>query len=95
MGTQLGSTKPALQVEHLQRHSDGFCTISQKGAQKKLLLVAPAIVALENAADISVISSRDAGQQAVLKFAAATEAIPVAGCFPHGNQVAFGSHGFW
>ena len=40
--------------------------------------------ATENPADVSVISSRNTGQQAVLKFAAATRATPTAGHFAPG-----------
>uniref|UniRef100_A0A8C3SG31 40S ribosomal protein SA n=1 Tax=Chelydra serpentina TaxID=8475 RepID=A0A8C3SG31_CHESE len=43
-----------------------------KRTWEKLLLAARAIVAIENSADVSVISSRNTGQRAVLKFAAAT-----------------------
>ncbi|EDL93272.1 rCG45801 [Rattus norvegicus] len=45
-----------------------------RGPGRRLLLVAPAIAALENPADISIISSRNAGPRAALKFTAATEA---------------------
>lgn len=41
-----------------------------KGTQEKLLLAAHAIVATENPAGVSVISSRNTGQWAGLKFAA-------------------------
>ncbi|TKC37119.1 hypothetical protein EI555_001488 [Monodon monoceros] len=54
-------------------------SMSTKG--KKLLLVTRAT---ENPADVSVISSRNTGQQAVLKFAAATRATPIAGRFTPG-----------
>ncbi|CAO2644110.1 40S ribosomal protein SA [Lemmus lemmus] len=51
---------------------------------------ARAIVAIENPADVSVISSRNTGQRAVLKFAAATGATLIAGRFTPGtftNQI--------
>ncbi len=57
---------------------------------EKLLLAARAIVAVENAADICVISNRQYGQRAVLKFASATGATPIAGRFTPGtftNQI--------
>ena len=53
-------------------------------------LAAPAIVAIGNWVDVGVISSRDTGQQSVLKFAAATGATPIAGRFTPGtftNQI--------
>nr|XP_021522881.1 40S ribosomal protein SA-like [Aotus nancymaae] len=54
------------------------------------LLAAHAIVAIENPAVVSVISSRNTGQRAVLKFAAATGATAIAGRFTPGtftNQI--------
>lgn len=50
-----------------------------------LLLEAHAIVDIGNPADASVISSRNTGQQAVLKFPNATGATPIAGCFTSGT----------
>uniref|UniRef100_A0A8C0LNS4 40S ribosomal protein SA n=1 Tax=Canis lupus dingo TaxID=286419 RepID=A0A8C0LNS4_CANLU len=64
--------------------------INLKRTWEKLLLAARAIVAIENPADVSVISSRNTGQRAVLKFAAATGATPIAGRFTPGtftNQI--------
>ncbi|CAO2592226.1 40S ribosomal protein SA [Lemmus lemmus] len=55
-----------------KRKSDGIYIINLKRTWEKLLLAARAIVAIENPADVSVISSRNTGQRAVLKFAAAT-----------------------
>ena len=48
-------------------------------------MAAGAIVAIENPADVSVVSSRNTGQRAVLKFAAATGATPIAGRFTPGG----------
>jgi small subunit ribosomal protein SAe len=59
--------------------------ITLKRTWEKLLQAARAIVAIENPADVSVISSRNTGQQGVLKFATAIGAIPIAGRFTHGN----------
>lgn len=61
-----------------------------KKTWEKLLLAARAIVAIENPADVCVISARPFGQRAVLKFAAATGATPIAGRFTPGtftNQI--------
>ncbi|KAK7807197.1 hypothetical protein U0070_018188, partial [Myodes glareolus] len=69
--------------------SDGIYIINRKRTWEKLLLAARAIVAVENPADVSVIS-RNPGQRAVLKFAAATGATPIAGRFTQGiftNQI--------
>ena len=54
------------------------------------MLAARVIAAVENPADVCVISSRTIGQRAILKFAAATGATAVAGRFTPGaftNQI--------
>merc|ERR1719427_753588 len=70
--------------------SDGHNIIDVKKMYEKLLLAARAIVAIENPADVYVISSRPQGQRAVLKFAHYTGATPIAGRFTPGaftNQI--------
>jgi len=60
---------------------------------EKLLLAARAIAAIENPADVCVISARPYGQRAVLKFASATGSTPIAGRFTPGtftNQIQVG-----
>nr|XP_031848545.1 40S ribosomal protein SA isoform X2 [Nomia melanderi] len=57
---------------------------------EKLLLAARAIVAIEHPSDVFVISCRQTGQRAVLKFAQHTGATPIAGRFTPGaftNQI--------
>jgi len=49
------------------------------------MLAARAVVAIENPSDICVISSRQYGQRAILKFSAATGATPFAGRFTPGS----------
>lgn len=49
------------------------------------MLAARAIVSIEDPKDVYVISSRQYGQRAVLKFAAATDATPIAGRFTPGT----------
>merc|ERR1711931_105363 len=69
---------------------DGPFIINLRKTWEKLLLAARAIVAIENPADICVISSRVTGQRAILKFASATGATPIAGRFTPGaftNQI--------
>uniref|UniRef100_A0A8C2QD21 Small ribosomal subunit protein uS2 C-terminal domain-containing protein n=1 Tax=Cricetulus griseus TaxID=10029 RepID=A0A8C2QD21_CRIGR len=81
-GTHLGAV-------HLQEEK-GWYLHHQSEEWEKLLLAARAIVAIENPADVSIISSRNTGQRAVLKFAAATGATPIAGRFTPGtftNQI--------
>jgi len=73
-----------------KRRGDGIYIINLRRTWEKLLIAARAIVAVENAADVCVISSRQYGQRAVLKFASATGATPIAGRFTPGtftNQI--------
>ncbi|CAO2634965.1 40S ribosomal protein SA [Lemmus lemmus] len=69
-GTHLGGTNLDFQMEQYiyKRKSDGIYIINLKRTWEKLLLAARAIVAIENPADVSVISSRSTGQRAVLKL---------------------------
>lgn len=53
--------------------------------REKIVLAARIIAAVENPADICVISARPYGQRAVLKFAAHTGATAIAGRFTPGN----------
>uniref|UniRef100_A0A3Q3E6P2 40S ribosomal protein SA n=2 Tax=cellular organisms TaxID=131567 RepID=A0A3Q3E6P2_9LABR len=73
-----------------KRKSDGVYIVNLKKTWEKLLLAARAIVAIENPADVCVISSRNTGQRAVLKFASATGATTFHGRFTPGtftNQI--------
>uniref|UniRef100_A0A8C9QE82 40S ribosomal protein SA n=1 Tax=Spermophilus dauricus TaxID=99837 RepID=A0A8C9QE82_SPEDA len=83
-GTDLGGTNLDFQMEKY---------IYKR--KKKLLLAARAIVAIENPADVSVISSRNTGQRAVLKFAAATGATPIADGFTPGTLTNQIQAAFW
>ena len=68
----------------------GVNVINLRRTWEKLLLAARAIAAIENPADVCVISARPYGQRAVLKFAAYTGATPIAGRFTPGtftNQI--------
>jgi len=90
--THIGSNNLDYQMEQYvyKRRSDGVYIINLRKTWEKLLLAARAIVAVENAADICVISNRQLGQRAVLKFASATGATPIAGRFTPGtftNQI--------
>jgi len=73
-----------------KRKPDGIYIINLKKTWEKLLLAARAIAAIENPADVCVISARPYGQRAVLKFASASGATPIAGRFTPGtftNQI--------
>jgi len=90
--THLGSNNVDYQMISyvFKRRSDGIHIIHLRKTWEKLLLAARAIAAIENPADVCVISSRPQGQRAVLKFASATGASPIAGRFTPGtytNQI--------
>lgn len=91
-GTHLGSTNTDFQMEQyiFKRKPDGVFILNLRKTWEKILLAARAIAAIENPADVCVISARPYGQRAVLKFASATGATPVAGRFTPGtftNQI--------
>nr|KAG5709699.1 hypothetical protein BaRGS_027724 [Batillaria attramentaria] len=91
-GAHQGSTNVDFQMMSYvyKRKPDGVYIINLKKTWEKLLLAARAIAAIENPADICVISARPYGQRAVLKFASATGATPIAGRFTPGtftNQI--------
>ena len=68
----------------------GTGIINLRKTWEKILLAARAIAAIENPADVCVISARPYGQRAVLKFAHYTGATPIAGRFTPGtftNQI--------
>jgi len=89
----VGSQKCDFQMKQYvfkTRTNDGVNIINLNKTWEKIQLAARAIVAVENPADICVISSRVQGQRAILKFAAATGATPIAGRFTPGaftNQI--------
>lgn len=90
--THLGANNVDFQMEQYvyKRKQDGVAIINLRKTWEKLLLAARAIVAIENPADICVISARPYGQRAVLKFASYTGATPIAGRFTPGtftNQI--------
>jgi len=91
-GTHLGSTNCDFQMEAyvFKRKPDGVHIINLRKTWEKLLLAARAIAAIENPADVCIISARPYGQRAVLKFAHYTGAQPIAGRFTPGtftNQI--------
>lgn len=90
--THLGSNNVNFQMEQyvFKRRQDGVYIIHLRKTYEKILLAARTIAAIENPADVYVISSRPMGQRAVLKFARYTGATPIAGRFTPGaftNQI--------
>ena len=91
-GTHLGGTNLDFQMEQYiyKRKRDGIYIINLKRTWEKLLLAERAMATIGNPADASVISSRNTGRRAVLKFAATTGATPIAGRLTPGtftNQI--------
>jgi len=81
---------PAMGRYVWKRRSDGVYLIDLQKTWEKLILAARIIVTVENPQDIAVISSRDYGQRAVLKFAKYTGAQALAGRYTPGtltNQI--------
>ncbi|KAL6031647.1 hypothetical protein STEG23_003777, partial [Scotinomys teguina] len=66
-GIHLSGTNLDCQMQYIYKSkSDSVYVINLKRTWEKPLLAAPAVVAIENPADVSVISSRNTGQRAVL-----------------------------
>lgn len=93
-GTHLGSENVNFQMEQYVYkrcvHGGGINVINLRRTWEKLLLAARAIVAIEHASEVFVISCKSYGQRAVLKFANHTGATPIAGRFTPGaftNQI--------
>lgn len=68
-----------------KRRSDGVHLINIGKTWEKLMMAARAIVAIENPADICIISARPYGQRAALKFARFVGATAIAGRFTPGT----------
>jgi small subunit ribosomal protein SAe len=82
--------EPAMQRYIWKRRNDGVFLIDLQKTWEKITLAARIIVAIENPQDVCVVSSRDFGQRAVLKFAKYTGATPMAGRWTPGtltNQI--------
>lgn len=65
--------------------NEGTSIVNVRKFWEKLVLAARAIVAVENPADVCVISCQPQGQRAVLKYAKYTGATPIAGRFTPGS----------
>jgi len=73
-----------------KRRSDGIFLINLQKTWEKLVLAARVIVAIENPADVVLISGRPYGQRAILKFAKYVGATAITGRFTPGtftNQI--------
>lgn len=90
--THVGARNVDFQMESYvhARKTDGIYIINLKKTWEKILLAARAIAAIENPADVCVISARPYGQRAILKFSSHIGATPIAGRFTPGtftNQI--------
>jgi len=73
-----------------RRRNDGLHILNIRKIWEKIVLAARVIAAIENPADISVVSSRQSGQRAVLKFSQFIGSHPISGRFTPGaftNQI--------
>jgi len=68
-----------------KRKNNGVCLFNVRKMWDKLVFAARAIAAIENPADVCVISARQIGQRACLKYARYTGATPIAGRFTPGS----------
>jgi len=83
LGAQNLDHQMALYVH--KRKNNGVCLFNVRKMWDKLVLAARAIAAIENPADVCVISARQIGQRACLKYARYTGASPIAGRFTPGS----------
>jgi len=83
----IGSPNLDFQMEQyvFKRKQGGVCLFNVRKMWDKLVLAARAIVAIENPADVCVISARQISQRGVLKYARYTGATPIAGRFTPGS----------
>lgn len=86
-GAHLGAQNMNFQMEQyvFKRKQNGVCLFNVRKMWDKLTLAARAIAAIENPADVCVISARQIAQRAVLKYARYTGATPIAGRFTPGS----------
>jgi small subunit ribosomal protein SAe len=81
---------PQMERYTFKRRKDGVHLINLGKTWEKIVLAARVIVAIENAADVVVISARPYGQRSVFKFAQHTDTTYIAGRYTPGtftNQV--------
>ena len=92
----IGTTNVDFQMESYiyARRFDGVHVLNIRKTWEKLLLAARAIAAIENPADICVISARPYAQRALLKFAAHTGATPIFGRYTPGCLTNQSQKGF-
>jgi len=88
LGTQ--NVNPKMNRYLWKRRADGVNIINIRKTWEKIVLAARVIAGIENPLDINVVSTRQSGQRAVLKFSQFTGAHPISGRFTPGgftNQI--------
>ena len=88
-GVHLGSNNVGFQMEQyvFKRNPSGVHIIDLKKAWEKLNLAARAIAAIENPADVFVVSGRPYAQRAVIKFARYVGCTSIAGRYTPGKKM--------
>lgn len=91
-GSHLGDANVHFQMSDYvyKTKADGVPIFNIRKTWEKILLAARVIAAIENPTDVCVLSNRQYGQRAILKFAHYTGAHPIAGRFTPGtftNQI--------
>ena len=88
--THIGATNSETTMEQyiFKTKQDGINIINLKKTWEKLVLAARAIAAIDNPADVFVVSSRPMAQRAVLKLARYIGATAIAGRFTPGTDCA-------
>lgn len=83
----LGSQNLDFQMEQyvFKRKNNGVCLFNVRKMWDKIVLAARAIAAIENPADVCIISAKQISQRACLKYARYTGATPIAGRFTPGS----------
>ena len=89
--THLGTKNLDFQMTRYvwKRKPDGIHIINLGRTYDKLMMAARVIVAIENPADVCVISARPYGQRSILKYGQYTGATPIAGRFTPGTFSQF------
>lgn len=95
-GTHIGTKNSDKQMGPYvwKRRNDGIHIINVGKTWEKLVLAARIIAAIENPADVCVISARPYGQRAALKFAQYTGAQAIAGRFTPGTLTNYITRSF-
>lgn len=92
----LGSMNANYQMKQyvFKRADNGAHVIDMEKQWEKLILAARAIAAIENPKDVCVVSTKQNGQRAILKFASFVGAASITGRFSPGSFTNHAQHGY-